>query len=620
MNTKNIKCLIGGIMLSVVMMLGFPAVTMAAELEESPLEEEYQEKEEDTDVDEKIDTEDSEAHDDYYISNDKFYCKYDDAQFKGTGFVRVDGVYYYLIKGVWNSSYQNFVKVDNIDDYNGEIWYVQKGKADFSYNSIRKYKGDWWKVTDGKIDTSYTGVAKNENGWWRVENGKVNFNFNGFAENQNGWWYLQDGKVKFDKTDVIKGKVNGQSGWWHVVRSQVKFIDTVAKNKNGWWKITDGKVDFAYSGVAKNNSGWWRIENGKVNFDFNGFAQNHNGWWYLKNGKVGFDKTDIMKATIDGKSGWWYVKKSKVMFIDTVAKNAKGWWRIENGRVNFNFNGFAENQNGWWYITDGQVRFGTNSVLKGTVNGQTAWWYVCGGKVLLDYNGIGINNNGIWYIENGKVDFTFNGTKEIDGVTFDFINGQASDFSGWLKVSGKYYYYENGKKKTNCIVDGYKLDANGYSATRTSILDIVNSHTNAAMTDDKKIETLWNWLVNNSWTYTRTYEHTSSSWVWYTGWTDDFARQCITNKSGNCFRYAAVFGYMVKEATGYKVRVYHGMTPSSRGGTTPHGWTTVYINGTWYAYDPDLYKFNARRSTYYKTPYSTTSKSIHLQGKAANLY
>ena len=192
--------------------------------------------------------------------------------------------------------------------------------------------------------------------------------------------------------------------------------------------------------------------------------------------------------------------------------------------------------------------------------------------------------------------------------------------NGWITINGKTYFFKNGKKQTSGIADGYKVDGSGRSVTRELVLSLVDSCTTNSMSNSQKIQTIWNWLCNNSWTYARTYEHVSPSWTWYSGWQDDFAKQCIRNKAGNCFRYAAVFGYMVKEATGYQVRVYHGMTPATRGGTTPHGWVTVKIGGTWYVYDPDLAKFSGYRSIYYHTPYSTTSKSIHLQGKATNLY
>ncbi len=580
------------------------------------------------------DVDDQGIHD-YYISDDNFYCRYDDTQFTDTGFAYVDGIYYYLTDGKWDSAYCDFVKPKNISGCDGEIWYVENGQVKFDKNSVIKdaagtlgTKGAGYYVVGSKVQTGYTGVAnhKNENGWWYIKNGAVDLSYTGFSSNKNGDWYVEKGQVKFDKNSVIKdaaGALGKKGVWYYVAGSKVQTGYTgVAnyKNENGWWYIKNGKVDFTHTGVEKNKNGWWRVEKGKVNFKFNGFAQNQNGWWYLEKGKVGFNKTDVMKAKINGKSGWWYVKKSQVMFVDTVAKNANGWWRIENGKVNFNFNGFAENQNGWWYLTAGKVRFGTNSVIKGKVNGETAWWYVKGGKVILNYSGIGINDNGVWLIEKGKVNFDFTGEKVIDGVTCHFTNGRTYDYyNGWVIISNKYYYYVNGKKKANCIVDGYKIDANGYSETKTLVCDIVNSQTTAAMTNDKKIEVLWNWLIYNSWTYTRTYEHTSSSWTWYSGWTDDFAKQCIKNKSGNCFRYAALFGYMVKEATGYQVRGYHGMTPASRGGTTPHGWITVNIGGTWYAYDPDLYKFSTKRSIYYKTPYATTSRSIHLQGSAVDL-
>ena len=182
------------------------------------------------------------------------------------------------------------------------------------------------------------------------------------------------------------------------------------------------------------------------------------------------------------------------------------------------------------------------------------------------------------------------------------------------------YYFRNGVKLRNCVADGYKLDSQGRSETRDLVRSLVNSCTNKSMSNNQKIQAIFNWLRTNRWGYTRTYEHVYPSWVWYSGWQDDFAKQCIKNKSGNCYRYAAVFGYMVKEATGYPVRVYRGVTKATRGGTTPHGWTTVKIGGTWYAYDVDLAKFSSNSSIYYRTPYSITSQSIHRQGVAVNLY
>ncbi|MDN0060320.1 transglutaminase domain-containing protein [Mediterraneibacter glycyrrhizinilyticus] len=545
----------------------------------------------------------------------------DSTYFTGTGFALMeDGSYFYVVNGKWSNSFKGVVKVTNLKESNGQWWLVQKGKF-APIDTVAQNANGWWKITDGKVDFSYTGLAENANGWWKITDGKVDFDYNGFAKNSSGWWYIQNGKVDFSTNDVLSGTVNDEYGWWYVRRGQVKFTDTVAQNKNGWWRIENGKVNYNYSGFAENNNGWWYIQNGEVNFNINNVLQgkvnDESGWWYVRGGQVIFTNTVAKNS-----NGWWYIQNGKVDFSYTGVKgNSNGWWRIEDGKVNFNFNGFAENSNGWWYLEKGKVQFNTDSVINGTVNGESGWWYVESGQVRLNYNGVGINENGAWLIENGKVNFDFTGEKTFNGLTYHFTNGRTYDYQdGWMIINGKSYYYKNGKKVTGGVVDGYKVDSSGRSVTRELILSLVDSCTNDSMSNNQKIKSIWNWLCNNSWTYARTYEHVYPGWVWYSGWQDDFAKQCITNKAGNCFRYAAVFGYMVKEATGYQVRVYHGMTPATRGGTTHHGWVTVKINGTWYAYDIDLAKFSSYSSIYYQTPYSITSKSIHLQGAAVNLY
>ena len=554
----------------------------------------------------------------YKLVNNRLYRTDNNAAFTGTGFAKMEnGSYYYVVNGRWSSSVNDVVKVTNVEGHNGEWWLVQNGRFS-QIDTVAKNSKGWWCVEDGVVNFNCNSVEKNSNGWWKIRNGKVDFSYNGFAENENGWWYIRNGKVNFGKTDVMKATVDGRSGWWYVRRGQVMFIDTVARNKNGWWCIENGRVNFNCNSVEKNGNGWWKIRNGKVDFSYTGIAKNENGWWRIEDGKVNFRCNSVEKNS----KGWWYIRNGKVDFSYTgVAKNSKGWWRIEDGKVNFGFRGFAQNHNGWWYLTGGKVQFNTDGVIKGTVNGQQAWWYVDGGQVKLNYNGIGVNNNGAWLIENGKVNFGFTGKKTFNGLTYTFTNGRTYDYQdGWVTVNGASYYFRDGVRLTNTVADGYKLDSQGRSTTRDMVRSLVASCTTENMSNSQKIQAIWNWMRNNSWGYARTYEHIYPSWRWYSGWQDDFARQCINNKAGNCFRYAAVFGYMVKEATGYQVRVYHGMTKATRGGTTPHGWTTVKIGGTWYAYDIDLAKFSSNSSIYYHTPYSVTSRSIHLQGSGVNLY
>ena len=373
----------------------------------------------------------------------------------------------------------------------GNWYYYVNGVIDYSHTGIEKNANGWWRIENGKVNFNYEGVAKNQNGWWYLKGGKVDFSYNGFASNSNGWWYIESGKVTFQKTDVIKGTVNGIYGWWHVVGSKVTFDTTVAKNSNGWWYISNGMVDFSHNGVEKNSNGWWRIEEGKVNFNFTGIASNKNGTWYLDGGKVDFSysgfykngtdylyvengqitytKNDVIKGAVAAQSGWWHVVGSKVIFDTTVAKNSNGWWyisngmvdfshngveknsngwwRIENGKVNFSFEGFASNSNGWWYLEGGKVTFQKNDVIKGTVDGENGWWHVVGSKVTYDTT-VAKNSNGWWRIENGKVNFNFTGVASNQNGDWYLSNGKVDfNYNGTVTYDGKSYQVVNGSAK-----------------------------------------------------------------------------------------------------------------------------------------------------------------------------
>jgi hypothetical protein len=142
------------------------------------------------------------------------------------------------------------------------------------------------------------------------------------------------------------------------------------------------------------------------------------------------------------------------------------------------------------------------------------------------------------------------------------------------------------------------------------------------MTNQQKIDAIFYWIYNNDMYYIRSYDHTRSDWVWQPTWVDDMCTRLMDDYGGNCFCYASYMGFLVKEATGLQVRVYHGMTPGASVPLTPHGWMTVNQDGTWYSYDIDLYKFSNFRLSYcYKLDYFANGEgSLYQEGVATNLY
>ena len=172
---------------------------------------------------------------------------------------------------------------------------------------------------------------------------------------------------------------------------------------------------------------------------------------------------------------------------------------------------------------------------------------------------------------------------------------------GWFCVDGMYYFAtETGALATGTVVDGYKLDTDGKAPTKSKILAYVKEHTNAAMTNQEKIDALYYWIqADEEMHYISSYEHIEAGWNWPESWVDDFAVSMIDQWGGNCFRYAAFLGLLIREATGLPVTVYHGALPSGN----PHGWTTVYQDGQWYAYDVQQDRQGLSSADCYKVPY-----------------
>lgn len=200
-------------------------------------------------------------------------------------------------------------------------------------------------------------------------------------------------------------------------------------------------------------------------------------------------------------------------------------------------------------------------------------------------------------------------------------NGRAAQ--GWFCVDQCCYYgNSNGAIATNTVIQGYKLDKEGRCPTKYRIMEYVKQHTNSSMTNQQKIEALYNWVLKNDMNYIRTYEHVKADWVWKNSWVDDMAASLMDNWGGNCFRYASFLGLLIREATGLPVVVYHGDTPGASVALTPHGWVTVYQDGAWYSYDVELNKFSSayNRDLCYKIPYTKSKGDMYFNGVGTNLY
>ena len=99
----------------------------------------------------------------------------------------------------------------------------------------------------------------------------------------------------------------------------------------------------------------------------------------------------------------------------------------------------------------------------------------------------------------------------------------------------------------------------------------------------------------------------------------DMVERHLNKWGGNCFSYAALLGFLVREATGLQVTAYHGDTPGSAAPLVPHGWITVMQDGQQDDYDVELDKFTKYATSKCYKVLATESK-LHLNGVGSNLY
>ena len=369
-------------------------------------------------------------------------------------------------------------------------------------------------------------------------------------------------------------------------------------------------------------------------------------FYFLANGQ-GFN-TGYKTAEIGGKKYYFYFDSNGQAITDQVKEVSLGTRKTyflfgSNGRAFTN--GYKEVTSGsstayYYFLSNGQAYNSGYKTVK--INNATEYFYfnsdgkaytgglksVAFGDLKYNYyfqtNGKALRGSwkdDCYYQDNGRQ--AQNEFLTIKSKKYHFSSNGKVNKGGWFCVGDGYYFADDsGVLATNTVIEQYKLDANGKCDTKYKVIKLVNQHISSGMSDQQKIKSMFDWLVGNNWTYIRDLCHARVGWTWYDGWVDDFADDIMKNSGGNCFRYAALFGLMVKEATGLKVQVVHGSCPEWGNGTTPHGWIIVYQNGDWYVYDPELLKFEtlSRPELCYGQLYSYTKQIYHLNGVGSALY
>lgn len=419
-------------------------------------------------------------------------------------------------------------------------------------------------------------------------------------ENGRRFYYLADGskasgmKVIDGKTYYFSEKGVMQTGW-KKINGKFRYFDP--KNGvmcTGFRKIGQKRYYFQENGVRC--TGFRKIGQKRYYFQENGVMC--TGFKKIGQKRYYFRENGVLKT------GWIKVGEERY-YAGEAGVIRTGWQNIDGKRYFFSLNRGVMRTD-FWKIDQKKYYLGENGIL------QTGGWLTVDGKKY--YAGTdGALWTGLQKIDGKTYCFDGNGALQIgwavNGADKYYTDASGVIQTGWQEIAGSEYYFDAaGKMYTGSkTIDGMeylfdpetgKLDTEKTPReTRLERLcrQIVESQVKKTDSVNTKLSKLFQYVTWKH-SYLRSYSFTGAS-----GWHKTYAYNMLTSKRGNCYSYAAAFAYLAKKATDLPVRVGWGGTPARAGGLTPHGWCEIRINGVWYVFDPDLYRYVYYGSCYYKT-------------------
>ncbi len=172
---------------------------------------------------------------------------------------------------------------------------------------------------------------------------------------------------------------------------------------------------------------------------------------------------------------------------------------------------------------------------------------------------------------------------------------------GMHQIGGRLYYVDpqTGDFVCNQYIDGHYFGDKRYYVTGNGELDdmlysVTSVYLSDGMTQEAQLRTLFYYVVDNY-----TYRKGSILEAGQTGWEEEFALEMFKNGKGNCYRHAAVFYYLAKDA-GYEPVAVAGYIDGSM---RSHGWVEITdINGNVCIYDTVMTR--SRKKEIFKVPYA----------------
>ena len=198
-------------------------------------------------------------------------------------------------------------------------------------------------------------------------------------------------------------------------------------------------------------------------------------------------------------------------------------------------------------------------------------------------------------------------TKKDQSDQHWYLAERQSNGSYYVKVNAMKHQWNSGQYKVHSYVQTKKGAMEFIRATSVT-LDLpekqqtigeqkVDMYVDQILKEvNNKLYGSYKWCVNNI-----TYKKLPIPMVPPAGHTEDeyYAVYAYENRQGNCYCYAAAF-YQLALELGYDAEFIQGKVGMVAGGTGPHAWGGIHVNGGTYVCDPDA-EYETGRNAYMVT-------------------
>ena len=266
--------------------------------------------------------------------------------------VEINGETYLFVNGVFYSTITGFMSVD------GTWYYIENGIVDSDYTGLyTQTNGVSYYLVNGVCDLATSGVFQVGDAYYYITNSRLQTSINGLIKVDGTWYYFESGVASYT------GLVTQTNGIQYYVENGVCDLATTGAVKDGdaYYYVVNSRFTSSINGLINVGGTWYYFENGVASYT--GLVTQTNGvQYYVEDGVCDLATTTVY---VDEDGTRYYIENSRISTSSGLLQVNGTWYYIESGIVQTGYTGLYTQTNGvTYYIENGICTLTTTLTTK----------------------------------------------------------------------------------------------------------------------------------------------------------------------------------------------------------------------------------------------------------------